>query len=313
MDQARTGPTQTARICVLGSANMDLVVFADRAPALGETVTGDRFVTIPGGKGANQAIAASRAGGMVGMVGAVGRDAYGDEVLAVLTASGVDVGHVARVEETTGTAHILVESGGDNSIVVVPGANGAVRPPVAGLDAALGSVGTLLLQLELPLEAVAEGARSAHARGVKVMLTPAPAQPLPAELLAAVDLLVPNEHEAAVLTGAHEVDAAAEALLDLVPEVVVTLGARGALWRARGTKPVRVPAPEVDVRDTTAAGDTFVGALAVALGEGREMPEAMIWASAAAGLSVQKEGASTSMPHRAAIDAAVAAAGTISR
>jgi ribokinase len=315
IDPARIDPVriEPARICVLGSANMDLVVFADRAPARGETVTGERFVTIPGGKGANQAIAAARAGGEVGMVGAVGRDAYGDQVLAVLAAAGVDVGHVARVEATTGTAHILVDGDGDNSIVVVPGANGAVRPPVHGLGAALDRAGSLLLQLELPLDAVTEGARSARARGVKVVLTPAPARQLPDELLAVVDLLVPNEHEAAVLTGERDVDAAAEALLDLVPEVVVTLGARGALWRGWGTKPVRVPAPEVDARDTTAAGDTFVGALAVALGEGREMPEALVWASAAAGLSVQREGASTSMPHRAAIDAAVGAAGEVSR
>jgi ribokinase len=307
MDTARTDAERAARICVLGSANMDLVVFADRAPSTGETVTGDRFVTIPGGKGANQAIAAARAGGEVGMVGSVGRDTYGDQVLDVLRSAGVDVAHVARVEETTGTAHILVEKDGDNSIVVVPGANGAVRPPVSGLGVALDRARTLLLQLELPLAAVAEGAQAARSRGVKVVLTPAPARPLPRDLLAAVDLLVPNEHEAAVLTGEQDVDAAAAALLDLVPEVVVTLGAQGALWCGRGTSPVRVPAPEVDARDTTAAGDTFVGALAVALGEGRAMPEALAWATAAAGLSVQKEGASTSMPHRAAIDEAMSA------
>ena len=297
----------TARVCVLGSANMDLVVFADRAPSMGETVTGDRFVTIPGGKGANQAIAAARAGGEVHMVGAVGRDAYGDQVLSVLRAAGVDVGQLARVEETTGTAHILVERDGDNSIVVVPGANGTVHRPVAGLAAALDRARILLLQLELPLDAVVEGAQEARHRGVKVVLTPAPAQALPDELLAAVDLLVPNEHEAAVLTGQSDVEQAVTALLDVVPDVVVTLGARGALWRRRDQKPVLVPAPDVVARDSTAAGDTFVGALAVALDEGRPMPEALVWATAAAGLSVQKEGASTSMPHRAAIDEATSA------
>ncbi len=296
-----------ARVCVLGSANMDLVVFADRAPALGETVAGDRFVTIPGGKGANQAVAAARAGGAVSMVGAVGDDAYGEQLLGVLREAGVDVSGLARSDETTGTAHILVDKTGDNSIVVVPGANGSVRAPVPGLEQALDGAGLLLVQLELPLDAVVDGARAARAGGVKVVLTPAPAQPLPGELLEAVDLLVPNEHEAAILTGKSEVESAAEVLLEAVPEVVVTLGARGALWVRRDGDPVEVRAPHVDATDTTAAGDTFVGALAVALGEGRSMPDALVWACAAAALSVQKEGASTSMPFRREIDAAVAA------
>ncbi|MEQ7126115.1 ribokinase [Actinopolymorpha sp. B11F2] len=298
-----------ARICVLGSANMDLVVFTERPPAMGETVTGDRFLTIPGGKGANQAIAAARAGGEVRMVGAVGEDPYGDQVLGVLRGAGVDTAGVARVAETTGTAHILVERGGDNSIVVVPGANGTVHEPVAGLDTALADADLLLLQLELPLDAVTDGARAARGHGVKVVLTPAPAQPLTGDLLESVDLLVPNEHEAAVLTGAADVDSAASVLLDVVPEVVVTLGARGALWRDRHGGRLEVPAPEVVARDTTAAGDTFVGALAVALGEGRPMPDALRWSAVAAGLSVQKEGASTSMPDRAAIDRAAATTG----
>jgi ribokinase len=283
---------------------MDLVVFAERPPAMGETVPGDRFLTIPGGKGANQAIAAARAGGEVRMVGAVGDDPYGEQVLGVLRDAGVDTTGIARVAETTGTAHILVEHGGDNSIVVVPGANGTVHAPVAGLESALADVDVLLLQLELPLDAVTDGARAARGHDVKVVLTPAPAQPLAGDLLESVDVLVPNEHEAAVLTGAADVEAAAEALLDVVPEVVVTLGARGALWRDRRGSRLDVPAPDVVARDTTAAGDTFVGALAVALGEARPMPDALRWAAVAASLSVQKEGASTSMPERAAIDRA---------
>jgi ribokinase len=299
---------ERARICVLGSANMDLVVFADRAPAMGETVTGDRFLTIPGGKGANQAIAASRAGGRVRMVGAVGEDPYGIQILDVLRSAGVDTSGIAHVAETTGTAHIVVESSGDNSIVVVPGANGTVHEPVAGLDTALADADLLLLQLELPLDAVADGARAARAGGVKVVLTPAPAQPLPGDLLESVDLMLPNEHEASVLTGENDVDAAATTLLEVVPEVVVTRGSRGALWRDRNGGRLDVPAPRVVARDTTAAGDTFVGALAVALGEGRAMPDALRWAGAAASLSVQKEGASTSMPDRAEIDQAVATA-----
>ncbi|HEY8455208.1 MAG TPA: ribokinase [Actinopolymorphaceae bacterium] len=295
-----------ARVCVLGSANMDLVVFAQRAPRMGETVHGDRFVTIPGGKGANQAIAAARAGGDVRMIGAVGTDPYGDQILAVLRDAGVDVTGVGRVEETTGTAHILVEHGGDNSIVVVPGANGTVHAPVPGLDDGLAGASHLLLQLELPLDAVVAGAKAARDRGVTVVLTPAPAQPLPDDLLDAVDVLVPNEHEAAILTGESDVEAAATKLLEHVPHVVVTQGARGALWLSRDGSRHHVPATKVEARDTTAAGDTYVGALAVALGEGRPMIEALSWAAAAAALSVQREGASTSMPHRAEIEAALA-------
>ena len=297
-----------ARVCVLGSANMDLVVFADRAPAMGETVAGERFVTIPGGKGANQAIAAARAGADVAMVGAVGVDPYGDELVGVLREAGVDVRGLARSGDApTGTAHILVESGGDNSIVVVPGANGTVHAAVSGLDVALDGAGLLLLQLELPLDAVVDGARAGRAQGVKVVLTPAPAQALPGELFESVDLLVPNEHEATILTGKTDVEAAAAALLDVVPEVVVTLGARGALWLDRDGGRLEVPAPEVVALDTTAAGDTFVGALAVALGEGQPMRDALGWATTAAALSVRKEGASTSMPHRAEITEAIAA------
>lgn len=296
-------------MCVFGSANMDLVVYADRAPALGETVSGERFVTIAGGKGANQAIAAARAGGKVAMVGAVGRDPYGDDLLAVLADAGVDVRGVSRVDGTaTGTAHIVVEASGDNSIIVVPGANGTLHEPPPALDAALDAAGALLMQLEIPLPAVTAAARRARAKGVRVVLTPAPApaRELPAELLDCVDLLIPNEHEAKLLTGAASVEDAAAALLERVNDVVVTLGSRGSLWAARSGERVEVAAAQVDVRDTTAAGDTFAGVLAVALGEGRPMPEALRWATAAAGLSVQREGASPSMPARAEIEEALA-------
>jgi ribokinase len=290
------------RVCVFGSANMDLVVYAERAPKLGETVPGARFSTVPGGKGANQAIAAARAGGAVTMVGAVGQDRYGDELLQVLADAGIHVDTVERVDETTGTAHIVVEAGGDNrgdnQIVVVPGANGSIHRPPDTLDDVLARTDTLLLQLELPLDAVRQAARQGRERGVRVVLTPAPAKPLPDELLADVDLLVPNEHEAKLLTGENSIDAAVAGLLERVPEVVVTMGVRGSRWRTRDGDRLDVPAPTVQVRDTTAAGDTFVGTLAVVLGEGRPMPDALGWATAAAALSVQREGASPSMPTR---------------
>lgn len=290
-------------IAVLGSTNMDLVAYVPKAPRLGETVTGRAFRTVPGGKGANQAVAAARAGGKVVMIGAVGADEFGVRLRSALTAAGVDTAGLRTVEGASGTAHITVDDEGGNSIIVVPGANAAVTGLETGDEARIAAAGALLLQLELPLSAVLAGARAARAHGVRTVLTPAPAQPLPADLLAATDLLVPNEHEAAALTGLTDPLQAAEALLAEVPEVVITLGAAGALYAARGAEPLTVPAPRVRAMDTTAAGDTFVGALAVALGEGRPMPEALRWASAAAALSVQRPGAQDSMPTRAETDA----------
>ncbi|MFE5539531.1 ribokinase [Streptomyces sp. NPDC056492] len=290
-------------IAVLGSTNMDLVAYVPRAPRLGETVTGRAFRTVPGGKGANQAVAAARSGGEVVMIGAVGTDEFGVRLRSALTAAGVETAALRTVEGASGTAHITVDDEGANSIVVIPGANGSVTGLEAGDAARIGAVDLLLLQLELPMEAVLAGAAAARAQGVRTVLTPAPARPLPRELLELVDVLVPNEHEAAALTGFTDPPAAAEALLREVPEVVLTLGAAGVLYAARGREPLSVPALPVRAVDTTAAGDTFVGALAVALGEGRPMPEALRWASAAAALSVQRPGAQDSMPSRTETDA----------
>ncbi|MFD7873403.1 ribokinase [Streptomyces sp. NPDC059766] len=291
------------RIVVLGSTNMDLVAYVEKAPQRGETVTGREFRTIPGGKGANQAIAAARAGAGVAMIGAVGNDSFGTRLRSTLEDSGVDTGLLRTAEGPSGTAHIVVDDEGGNAIVVVPGANGTVDRLTPADDHLLASADTLLLQLEIPLRAVVAGARAARAHGVRTVLTPAPAQPLPPDLLAAVDLLVPNEHEAAALTGRTDPREAALALLDQVPEVVVTLGATGSLYAARGAEPLTVPAPRVTAVDSTGAGDTFVGALAVALGEGRPVREALAWAATAAALSVQREGASASMPYRSEIEA----------
>jgi ribokinase len=289
---------------------MDLVAYVAQAPARGETVTGRAFRTLPGGKGANQAVAAARAGAEVAMIGAVGTDGFGTRLRTALDRSGVDTDLVRTAEGPSGTAHIVVDDEGGNAIVVVPGANSAVTSLDHGDEALIATADLLLLQLELPLPAVTAGARTARAHGVRTVLTPAPvpARPLPPALLAATDLLVPNQHEAAAMTGRTDPYAAAQALLADVPEVVVTLGAAGCLYAARGREPVTVPAPRVTAVDTTAAGDTFVGALAVALAEGRPMPAALAWASAAAALSVQREGASPSMPYRTEIDAALAPA-----
>ncbi|MDQ0580403.1 ribokinase [Streptomyces rishiriensis] len=289
-------------IVVLGSTNMDLVAYVAKPPQRGETVTGREFRTIPGGKGANQAIAAAHAGGTVSMIGAVGNDAFGTRLRTTLEHSGVNTDHLRTVESPSGTAHIVVDDEGGNAIVVVPGANSAVDHLAPGDEVLIASVDALLLQLEVPLAAVVAGARAARAHGVRTILTPAPAQPLPPELLAVTDLLVPNEHEAATLTGRTDPREAATALLDSVPEVVITLGSSGSLYAARGAQPLTVPAPRVTAVDSTGAGDTFVGALAVALGEGRPVREGLAWASAAAALSVQRPGASASMPYRSEIE-----------
>ncbi|WP_199702544.1 ribokinase [Jiangella rhizosphaerae] len=281
---------------------MDLVVTVDRAPGRGETVTGRTFTTVPGGKGANQALAAARAGGEVAFVGAVGDDEFGRGITSLLAGDGVDVSGLAVSDQPTGTAHITVDATGDNSIVVVPGANGTVTSLTDAHRAAIDAAEIVLLQLELPLGLVAEAARYARSRGVRVMLTPAPAVPLPPELLTAVDVLVPNEHEAALLAGVADPVAAARSLAAGGGDVVVTLGGRGALRVAAGAE-TAVPAFAVEAVDTTAAGDTFAGVLAVGLAAGLDWDDALRRASAAAALSVRRPGASSSMPDRAEIDA----------
>lgn len=290
-------------VVVVGSANMDLVAYAARLPEVGETVTGRAYQTIPGGKGANQAIAASRAGASVRMVGAVGTDAFGGQVLETLAAAGVDCAAVRRVAGATGTAHISVDDEGQNTIVVVPGANGTVTSLSAGERELVRGASVVLLQLELPLPVVVEAARVGHEAGAEVVLTPAPVRDLPDELYAAVDVLLPNAGEARRLTGEQDIDAAVKTLLRRVPVVVVTLGADGCLLRTRSGVEQALPALEVPVVDTTAAGDTFAGALAVARAEGMGWERALPWASAAAAISVGRRGASTSAPTRTEIEA----------
>ncbi|MEV6755574.1 ribokinase [Streptomyces sp. NPDC051214] len=291
-------------IAVLGSTNMDLVAYVAKAPQRGETVTGREFRTLPGGKGANQAVAAARAGAdAVSMIGAVGADAFGTQLRSALEHSGVDTDLLRTVDTAaTGTAHIVVDDEGGNAIVVIPGANATLTALAPGDEGLITSADTLLLQLEIPVEGVLAAARAARRHGVRTILTPAPAQPLPPELLDSIDLLVPNEYEVATLTGLTDPHDAARSLLSQVPEVVVTLGSRGSLYAARGAEPVMVEAPHVTAVDTTGAGDTFVGTLAVALAEGGSVRDALTWASSAAALSVQRPGASSSMPFRAEID-----------
>lgn len=292
------------RIAVLGSANMDLVVMVEAMPRPGETVTGRRYLTVPGGKGLNQAIAAARAGGDVAMIGAVGDDQFGAQILEVLVNDAVDATNVTASTAPTGTAHITVDDEGENQIIVVAGANATVTSLTEAHRTAISQSGTLLLQLELPMSVVAEAISWAREAGVRTMLTPAPVVDLPDELLAGIDVLVPNEHEAARLTGIDDpIEAAHQLRSRGCRAVVVTLGAEGcALVDAEGV--TRLEGRPVTAVDSTAAGDTFAGCLAVALGEGRPVPEALRWATTAASLSVQTVGASSSMPPRSRIDAA---------
>lgn len=284
------------RVVVFGSVNMDLVASAPALPVPGETVLGDGFTTVPGGKGANQAIAATRAGATCAFVGAVGDDAFGAALRAGLMDSTVDISRLRTVPGPSGVALIVVDPTGENTIVVVPGANGALAVTDADRSA-IARADVLLCQLEVPLNAVVAAATAAREAGTRVVLNAAPARALPPRLLAVVDLLVVNEIEAAAL--ADDLDA----LLRLVPRVVLTLGARGARFADRDGTRITVPAPTITAIDTTAAGDAFTGALAVAWAEGRPLVDALRWACAAGAVCARRPGASTALPDRAEITA----------
>jgi ribokinase len=290
----------TASVAVVGSCNVDLVARAATLPRRGETVLGTSFATIVGGKGANQAIAAARAGARCAIVGAVGDDAHAEAIRSALRDSGVDTRGLRTVAGPSGTALIVVDDAGENSIVVVPGANDALTTLSETDRAIIDHADALLFQLEIPLGIVIAAASRSH--GLRV-LNAAPARPLPIELLAAIDLLVVNDGEAATLApGAAGTDTL-RALLDLVPRVALTLGAQGVRYADRDGARLAVTAPKVTAVDTTAAGDTFTGVLATALAEGRATVEALELACAAASLCVETVGASTSIPFRPAIDA----------
>ncbi len=297
----------TSRITVLGSLNMDLVIQAPRHPLPGETLTGGAFRTFPGGKGANQAVAAARLAAQVSMVGRVGADAFGAALIASLQANGVDTSGVARAPEATGVALITVSASGENTIVIAPGANGTLTPEdITGYAPYITGADVLLLQLEVPLPIVEAAAALARRHGVPVILNPAPAQPLPASLLRHVTYLIPNQHEAALLSGlpaatAEQMAAAAAALqAQGVGNVIVTLGAQGAVVFS-GATATAVPSFRVDVVDTTAAGDAFVGGFAVALTEGRPLLDAVRWGCATGALACTVYGAQPSLPRRAEV------------
>jgi ribokinase len=303
-------------VLVIGSLNMDLVARCERLPAMGQTVFGQDFFTAAGGKGANQAVAAARLGARVTMAGCVGADAFGDALTAGLRDAGIGTDAVVRVARPTGTALITIDAEGANTIVVISGANAACD--TALVDRALtstGGPGILLLQNEIPADATAHAIRVGHASGWCVILNPAPAQPLATELLPLIDIVAPNETEAASITGLP-VSGRAGALAParhLVSRgargVLITLGGDGALYRD-ATRCLRCPAVAVQAVDTTAAGDAYIGALGAALAEGRALPQSLGFAAAAAALSVTRLGAQPSLPSRAELTEFIARHGT---
>lgn len=302
-------------LVVVGSLNMDFVVSVPHLPVPGETILGRDFQMIPGGKGANQACAAARLGGNsvpVRMIGRVGYDVFADHLKASLSAAGVDVSAVhATKAQATGVALIWVDRNGQNSIVVASGANHELAAgDVEAMRKVFHGAAYALFQLESPLATVSAALHLAREEGLQTILDPAPAQPLSAELLSRADILTPNENETLLLLGrpagrvsTEDAPALAEALRRLGPgTVIMKLGGRGCL-HCDETGCRRFPAFPVEVRDTTAAGDTFNAALAVALAEGKAMAEALVFANAAAAISVTRMGAQASAPARHEVDA----------
>ena len=297
-------------LLVLGSVNMDIVTTTSRFPGPGETIRSDGFFTAPGGKGANQAVAAARLDVGTRMIGRVGGDSFGHELLESLSGYGVDVSLVLRdVGHTSGLAIINVDASGQNRIVVVPGANGACgQREIEAVESALGGALALLLQFEIPTEVSLEAARRARARGVMVVLDPAPARPIPAEFYECIDYLTPNETEAAAIVGfpvddAVSAERAARELLERGAGcAVIKMGAQGALYATEGASE-SLPAFPVDVVDTVAAGDAFNAALAVALAEGKALRDAVLWGMAAGAVAVTRPGAQQAMPTRREVEA----------
>jgi ribokinase len=292
-------------VVVFGSINIDLVVRLPRLPKAGETLTGHSFFTAPGGKGANQAVAAARMGAATSMIGRVGGDVFGDALLAALQDDQVNTVGVSRDDDQpSGVALITVDDSAENRIIVVPGANGVLgEDDLRRLDQALARAHVLLLQLEVPLDAVLAAARLARQHSVTVLLDPAPARVLPPELYKLVDILTPNEVEATMLAGEHVhrglgVARIAQVLLDRgVRTVIVKMADQGVYWADRATAQF-APAFPVEAVDTVAAGDAFNGALAAALAEGLAFPDALRWGLAAGALAVTKPGAQPSLPRR---------------
>ncbi len=274
-------------VLVLGSTNLDLVATAARIPVPGETVLGSGFAEHPGGKGLNQALAAVRSGAPTRFVSAVGSDAAGEHLVALMTANGLDIESVrVHPDVATGRALIMVSDTGENSILVAPGANSMVTTPTIPA-----SIGVLLAQLEVPIDVVAESFVATRSMGITTILNPAPAAPLVPELVATCDIVVPNEHELDALGGVERLLGAG------IGTVIVTLGERGVeIFRHDANSSSTLPSFPVDVVDTTGAGDSFCGALAAQLAAGASLHDAVRWATAAGALATTVRGAVPSIP-----------------
>lgn len=294
-----------AKIIVIGSSNTDMVIQSDRLPAPGETVLGGTFFMNPGGKGANQAVAAARLGGETYFIAKVGKDVFGESALQQFALEGIHGQYICQDDkQPSGIALINVDAHGENCITVASGANAHLMPPDIEVANSLFQQGNwLLLQLEIPLETVIFSLEKAHHAGLSVVLNPAPACALPESIYAHIDIISPNETETEFLTGIRPVD---EASLSLacdyflsrgVKSVVITRGAKGAYWKTHEASG-HVPAQQVVAVDSTAAGDCFNGALVVALSEGMAFQQAIAFACKAAALSVTQLGAQSSMPRR---------------
>jgi len=292
------------KIVVVGSINMDLVVNTPRVPVIGETILGSGFATVPGGKGANQAVAISRLGGDVAMIGCVGQDIFGRDLLENLKTNGVNTANVKMLDNTpTGIAVIVVKDG-NNFIIVDPGSNYKLTPEMtAALENEIKDCYMIVVQLEIPMETAKKAIEIAKSNNVKVLLNPAPAVPLDDELLRKVDILTPNESECAIITGlpVENAEDAKKAVKYLnnkgVKQALITLGGNGVVYNS-GNTVIHKTVPKVKAVDTTAAGDSFSGALAVALSEGMDIDAAVDFASKVGTLTVMKKGAQTSLPYR---------------
>ena len=289
---------------------MDLVTRAPRLPKGGETLIGESFATVSGGKGANQAVAAARLGAEVSMIGCVGNDAYGEALRGALLAERIDCQAVSTVDGSSGVALIVVDDSSQNSIVIVPGANGALTAEaIDRFDSVIQAADVLICQLEVPDVSVGHALKRGRELGKTVILNPAPAsRPLPSDWYASIDYLIPNESEASALSGLavdslETAQAAATCLIALgAGKVIITLGAQGSLF-ADGQRFEHFPAPAVKAVDTTAAGDTFVGGFAAALAAGKDEAQAIRFGQVAAALSVTRAGAQPSIPFLSEVQA----------
>ena len=297
------------QIVVIGSSNTDMIVKMPRIPQPGETILGGKFSTAAGGKGANQAVGAARAGGSVALIARLGADMFGDRALRKFTDDGIQTDHITRDENApSGVALIFVDEKGENSIAVASGANANLSAEdIQNAADTIASADIVLMQLEIPLATVQAAARIAADNPAKVILNPAPAQALPDELLQRVTILTPNESEAEILTGikveteAQAADAARALQAKGIETVIITLGPRGAYVVSADYEGL-IPSYKVTAVDSTAAGDIFNGVLAVSLAEKKPIPDAVRFASAAAALSVTKLGAQPSAPKRNEIE-----------